>query len=145
MPAEYWWFWVVFAVIFFIMEMFTAGFFILWFGIGALCSLLALKLGLGIAWQWVVFVVISSVFAFFSRKFANKISKEPVKIAAEEVIDTIGIVINELKKDNLAVLAKFNSVSWRSFPDDENTILRIGDKVKALKIEGTHLIVKKEV
>ena len=146
MPAEYWWFWIVLAVICFIMEMVTAGFFIFWFGVAALLSLFAIKvLGLGIVWQWVIFIVFSSIGVYLSRKFANKISKKPVKIAAEEVIDTIGIVINELKKDNFAVLAKFNSVTWRCFPENKNTILKIGDKVKALKIEGTHLIVKKEV
>ena len=51
MPVKLWWIWIIIAAFFAISEVFTAGFFILWFGVGALVAGLLALLGVGIIWQ----------------------------------------------------------------------------------------------
>ena len=69
MEVKAWMIWMIFAAVFIVGEMFTAGFFLLWFGIGAgVAGILAL-LKLGAAWQWGAFIVVSGVLFAVSRKF----------------------------------------------------------------------------
>ena len=35
MPENFWWVWIIFAALFIVGEIFTAAFFLLWFGVGA--------------------------------------------------------------------------------------------------------------
>ena len=48
MELNYWWIWMILAALFVVGEIFTAGFFLLWFGIGAAVSGVIALLGLGI-------------------------------------------------------------------------------------------------
>lgn len=61
MEIKIWWLWMLLAAIFIIGEIFTAGFFVLWFGIGAAAAGIMALLGLGAGWQLEIFVVVSGV------------------------------------------------------------------------------------
>lgn len=140
---EYWLVWLILAVIFFLFELMTAGFFAFWFGIGALFALLSYFLHVPVLWQWVIFIIFSAIGVVLSRKFANKISKkEPEHLANEEVLNYIGKVVDELKEEEKTVMGKFKGELWRCVPID-NVVLRVGDNIKPVRIEGTHLMVKK--
>ena len=59
MDTNLWWIWMILAALFIVGEIFTAGFFLLWFGVGAgVAGALAL-FDLGATWQWAGFVVVS--------------------------------------------------------------------------------------
>ncbi len=139
-----WLFWIILAVFFFVLEIFTAGFFVFWFGIGAALAFVALKLGVTSAvWQWAIFVISSSILAFFSRRFANKISKgENVKVAGEQMVGRNGIIIEVLDG---AYMAKFQTETWRCLPEKDGDTFQIGDKIVSTELSGTHLKIKKEV
>ncbi|MCD6579750.1 NfeD family protein [bacterium] len=143
MKLEYWLVWTILAVVFLLFEMLTAGFFAFWFGIGALIALITYFLHVPIMWQWVTFIVFSSVGAIFSRKFANKISKKvPEFLANEDVLNHEGKVVDELKEKENTVMGKFKGELWRCVPEDDIE-LKLGDRIKPIKIDGTHLIVKR--
>ena len=56
MEFQIWWIWMAIAALFIIGEIFTQGFFLLWFGIGAAVAGVLAILGLGVGWQLGAFV-----------------------------------------------------------------------------------------
>jgi len=54
------WVWFVLAAVLSVAELFTAGFFLLPFGIGAGVAALLNLFGVSLAWQWVAFLGTSS-------------------------------------------------------------------------------------
>ena len=87
MIFEVWWIWAACAALFIIGEIFTAGFFLLWFGIGAAVAGLFAFLGFSAGWQWGIFVSISGVLFAISRKFAECVSgKQTAGIGADRFI-----------------------------------------------------------
>ena len=59
MGGNYWWIWTILAAIFVVAEILSAGFFLLWFGIGAGVAAVLALLGAGFAWQIVAFIGVS--------------------------------------------------------------------------------------
>ena len=97
MPIKIWYIWMIIAAIFVVGEIFTAGFFLLWFGVGAAVAGVLALFGLGFAWQLVAFVLVSGVLFVVSRRFADKFSKkQPPGIGADRVIGKTGIVLEEI-------------------------------------------------
>src|SRR5258707_11576891 len=77
--ANYLWiFWTILGAILIIAEVFTTGFVLLWFGIGALAAALAGLLGVNsIALQFLIFAVVSIALTTASRTiFVNYFSRE---------------------------------------------------------------------
>ena len=67
-----WILWTVLGVVLIIAEVFTPGFVLLWFGVGALAAALAAFLGAGLAAQFLLFIALSSILTALSRTiFAN--------------------------------------------------------------------------
>ena len=71
MESNYWWVWMIIAAFFIVGEIFTAGFFLLCFGIGAAVAGFIALFGLGMVWQLTAFVIVSFVLFAVSRKFAS--------------------------------------------------------------------------
>lgn len=143
MEFQIWWFWFGAAALFVIGEIFTAGFFLLWFGIGAAVSGIVALLGLNSLWQWLCFIVVTGVLVVTSRKFADKFSKkQPPGIGANRFIEERGVVIEEI--DNLKNTGKVRIEKEIWLADSANDeILKVGDLIKVLRIEGTHMVVEK--
>ena len=100
MGIKIWWLWMVLAAIFVVGEIFTAGFFLLWFGIGAAVAGILALIGLGPAWQLGAFVVVSGVLFAVSRKLADKITKkQPPGIGADRFIGKEGIFLEEIDNE----------------------------------------------
>ena len=96
MNYEPWWIWAVLATLFIIGEVFTAGFFLMWFGLGAAVAAILALLGLNSAWQWGAFVVVSGILVVSSRKLAEKFTaKQPAGIGPDRLINKTGIVVKE--------------------------------------------------
>jgi membrane protein implicated in regulation of membrane protease activity len=78
--------WLILAVLFVIVEIFTAGFFYACFAAGALCAMITgfvtdAALGnseYGLVWQIVVFCVVSVILIPVSRSFARRVSDTSV-------------------------------------------------------------------
>ena len=76
--------WVFIAILFIIFELTTNTFVLLWFGISALVSAALNYLGFDIYIQFAVFIILSLVLIFLTRKFAIKVTEEPTKKATSE-------------------------------------------------------------
>lgn len=139
-----WLIWLILAAIFFIAEMFTAGFFLFWFSIGALAAaILALFFKAGVIWQWVAFVLVSGVLLTLSRRFAEKVSRrQPAGIGADRVVGKIGIVRDEIDSSKGRGNVLVDSEEWRA-ESASGEVIPAGAKVKVLRVEGTHVVVEK--
>ena len=142
MPFEIGWIWMILAVILAVGEIFTPGFFLLWFGIGAFVAGLLALIGLNPAWQVAVFAVVSGLLFALSRRFAERFSKaQPPGVGADRVKDREGVVIEKIDNMKNTGRVRIDREEWKAESSDASTI-STGKKVKVTGLEGTHLIVK---
>lgn len=133
---------MVIAAIFVISEIFTAGFFILWFGIGAAIAGILALLGVGTVWQWLAFVIISGVLFAVSRRFAERFSKkQPPGVGADRFIGKIGVVLEDINNIKNSGRVRIDKDEWRADSDTEEVITK-GTRVIVTGLDGTHLVVK---
>lgn len=142
MVIKLWWIWMGIAALFVIGEIFTAGFFLLWFGIGAAVAGILSLLGVGFGWQMGAFVVVSGVLFTVSRRFSEKFTKkQPPGIGADRVIGRQGLVLEEIDNLNNTGRVRLQKEEWRAESDAEE-IIPAGKRVEVTRMDGTHLIVK---
>ena len=137
------WFWVILSAFLIVGEIFTAGFFILPFGIGAAVAAALAWFDVGLVWQWATFIVISVALLLPLKRFADHLSEgaEDIGVASDRVIGKIGTVIEEVKPHGITGRVKLGSEEWRAASDSEEPIAE-GTAVEVLRIDGTHLVVQ---
>jgi membrane protein implicated in regulation of membrane protease activity len=141
----YWWFAI--ALVFFILEIATPGFVLLWFGVGGIVAGLLDLAGVhSLLIQVLVFGAVSFVMVILSRTiFKNLLMwKSPgadLKTNMDAMIDMTGIVTDEI--NNLAsggrILVQGQDWSARS---ENNEILPVNTRVMVIRFEGAKLIVR---
>ncbi len=134
--------WLVVAIIFFIGEMFTVGFFLMWFGFGALIAAILAFLGFtDEVTQWAVFLVVSGGLVLFTRTFANKITKKaPMEVAVDALIGERARVVETIDPEANKGRVRVKKEEWRAESDE---LIPEGAAVEVVRVEGTHLVVKK--
>lgn len=135
--------WLIIAGASFMGEMIIPQFFLLWFGIGAVAGLVAHFLGVAIAFQWIIFAVISGLGLFSTRRFAKIMLKgESKKSAVFELIDQEMMVTATV--DNIKGTGQVQSGGqrWRAISED-GSLLEVRELVKVVRIEGVSLVVKR--
>lgn len=138
-----WLAWFSMAMVLFVGEMMTVGFFLFWFGLGALAAAIVAGLGGGIAYQWITFGLVSTLGVLFSRKFSlliNRSSKD-MELHINANIGKTGVVLEDIIPDENKGIVRVGSEEWRAISND-GSLFQQGQKIKVLKIEGTKLIVK---
>lgn len=134
--------WFVFAAIFIIGEIFTAGFFLACFGVGAIAAGVLALIGANAIWQWACFVVVSGILFAVSRRFAEKFSKkQPPGIGADRFIGKEGIVLEEIDNAKNTGSVRIDKEIWRADSESEEKIEK-GNRVVVVKLDGTHVVVK---
>ena len=142
MEFNYWWIWMILAALFVIGEIFTAGFFLLWFGIGAAVAGLLAIFGFGMITQLAVFIVLSIILFAVSRKFADRVSAEqPPGIGANRFIGMEGVVLQPIDNMKSTGRVRMSREEWRAESESGERIEE-GQKVSVIRINGTHLVVK---
>jgi membrane protein implicated in regulation of membrane protease activity len=142
MPFRIWWLWMGLAAIFAVGEIFTEGFFLLWFAIGAAIAGVLAILGVGGVWQWAAFVLISGVLLAVSRRFAERFtSKQPPGIGADRFIGRKGLVLEEIDEGKNTGRARIDKEEWRADSDTGETI-PVGVRIEVVRLEGTHVVVR---
>jgi len=142
MEFQAWWLWMIFAAIFAIGEIFTAGFFLLWFGVGAAIAGILAIFNIHAAWQWVSFLVVSLVLVAVSRKFADKLTKTPTSgIGSDRFVGKKGVVTEKIDNIKNTGQVRIDKDVWSA--DSENDIEINKDEIIIVtNVEGVHLIVK---
>jgi len=143
MLIKIWYIWMIIAALFVVGEIFTAGFFLLWFGIGAAVAGVLAIFGLEFGWQLGSFVLVSGVLFVVSRRFAEKFSKkQPPGIGADRVIGKEGIVLEEIDNAKNIGRVRLKKEEWRA-DSETGEVIPVENKVEVIRLDGTHLVVKK--
>jgi membrane protein implicated in regulation of membrane protease activity len=142
MEFEIWWIWMAMAALFIVGEIFTQGFFLFWFGIGAAVAGVLAILGLGVGWQLGAFVVVSGGLFVASRRLAEKMSKkQPPGIGADRFIGLEGVVLEEIDNVKNTGRVRVQKDEWRADSENGETIPE-GERIVVTRLDGTHLVVK---
>jgi membrane protein implicated in regulation of membrane protease activity len=138
------WIWVAIAAVFTVAEIFTAGFFLFPFAVGAGLAAVANFLGLPQWLQWLCFLGISGALVAASRRLADRFSHEPPeKAGVDRLIGGTGLVIEAIDPVSDSGRIRIKKEEWRATSSDDSKI-DINQKVRVVRVEGTHLVVEKE-
>ncbi len=140
-----WILWIVLGAILIIAEIFTLGFVLFWFGIGALAAALAGWLGFGFGFQFLVFTVISIVLTAMSRTIFVKYfphDEDAVKMGIDSLPGQIGTVTIASKGALQEGAVKVYGSVWTAFPIDDATPLVEGEKVEVVRVQGSSIYVR---
>lgn len=147
MESLIWIAWAVLGVVFVIAEVFTTGFVLLWFGVGALLAAFVGAAGGGYGLQFLTFFAVSVLLTILSRTifesyFATK-AKPALKTGADSLPGKIGIVTagSSGALDEAAV--KVFGSTWTAYPTHGEAPLRIGEQVVVESISGSSIRVRR--
>ncbi|MDR0842404.1 MAG: NfeD family protein [Acidobacteriota bacterium] len=142
MDVETWVLWMALAAVFIVGEIFTVGFFLCWFGVGAAVAGVLALLGAGEPIQLIAFIVVSFVLFVTGRRFANRVTVEqPPGIGADRFIGMSGVVLEEINLAANTGRIRVGQDPWRA-ESENGEVIPEGAAVKVLRIDGTRAIVQ---
>jgi membrane protein implicated in regulation of membrane protease activity len=147
--SDYAWIaWVVLGLILMIAEIFTPGFVLLWFGIGAVAAGLAGVVGLSYPVQFLVFFVVSTALTAASRTiFANYFVRERdgggLKMGMDSLPGKVGTVVSSSIGSMQEGAVKVFGSTWTAYPAEGEPPLEAGDRVVVESIVGASIYVRR--
>ncbi|MDQ3907741.1 MAG: NfeD family protein [Acidobacteriota bacterium] len=143
-----WILWAVLGIVLLIAEIFTTGFVLLWFGVGALCAALADVLGLGYPLQFLVFFVVSAMLTAASRTifasyFVRAKEHGGLKTGADSLPGKVGTVVASSRGAMHEGAVKVFGSTWTAYPAEGEPPLEAGDRVMVERIQGASIYVRR--
>ena len=149
MPEWIWILWAVLGAILVVAEIFTSGFVLLWFGIGALVAAFAGLVGIdSLVVQFMIFAVVSISLTAASRTiFINYFSREKTGESLRSGVDAlpgkIGTVVSSSKGALHEGAVKVFGSTWTAYPAAGEPPLEAGERVCVESIEGASIYVRR--
>jgi membrane protein implicated in regulation of membrane protease activity len=144
-----WILWLVLGVALIIAELFTLGFVLLWFGIGAIAAALVGMLGGGFLLQFLVFAIVSIALTAMSRtifaRYLPHAEGPAMKSGVDSLPGQIGTVTAGSKGALQEGAVKVFGSTWTAYPIDSDDILIEGEKVEVVEVKGSSIYVKRVV
>lgn len=141
-----WILWIVLGVILIIAEIFTFGFVLLCFGIGALAAALGSALGFGFTLQFLIFAIVSIALTAMSRTIFAKYflpdDEDSIKMGMDALPGQIGTVTIGSRGALQEGAVKVYGSTWTAFPIDSETTLTEGEKVEVVRVQGSSIYVQ---
>lgn len=138
---EVWrWLWTIFALVMGLGEIFTAGFFLLPFAIGAASAALLAWLNVGILAQWLVFFGVSAFSFAYLRKYVRRQDEadQPL-VGANRWIGQEGVVLESIDPMSGRGMVRILNEEWRASAMGP---VETGTRVIVVGVKGTRLIVE---
>ena len=140
MDNELWrWFWTILAVVATIAEIFTAGFFLLPVGIGALAAAVLAWVGVDPLAQWLVFFGVTAIAFAYLRRFARHQDDDQPNVGANRWAGARGIVIGEIDPDHSQGMVRVEGEEWRATTDEG--VIPEGARIVVREVRGSKLVV----
>src|SRR2546429_6059765 len=149
MESYLWIFWAILGAILIVAEVFTTGFVLLWFGIGALAAALASLAGVHtISAQFLIFAAVSIALTAASRTiFVNYFSREKtggdLKTGADSLPGKVGTVVSSSRGALNEGAVKVFGSTWTAYPDSGEEVLEAGDRVEGTRVQGASIYVRR--
>jgi membrane protein implicated in regulation of membrane protease activity len=143
-----WIVWAILGLVLIIAEIFTPGFVLLWFGVGALAAALASVAGLGYPLQFLVFFVVSAGLTAASRTiFSNFFVREDEgggpKFGADSLPGRVGTVVTSSAGALNEGAVKVFGSTWTAYPAEGEQPLEAGDRVVVESVRGASIYVRR--
>ena len=147
--SDYWYIWLILGALFIIAEIFTPGFVLLWFGIGAIVAALLSLTGLvGLPLQVITFLVVSVALTIasrtiFERVFMRGSPGRGLKSGIESMPGRVAIVVSSSEGALGEGAVRIFGSTWRAFPVEGEEPLKEGEQVRIERVEGTSVYVSR--
>jgi hypothetical protein len=142
----FWWLWLVLGLVLVGLEVLTpGGFYVLFFGIGALVvgSLAGLGWGGPIWFQWLLFSAISLLSLVCFRPHLIRATRSKERPDPMDTLEgEIALLIDDLPPDAVGK-AELRGTTWTVRNVDERTLVR-GQRCRVLRVDGLTLLVRGE-
>ena len=147
MDQYFWILWLVLGVGLVIAEIFTMGFVLFWFGLGAVAAALTGIMGGGFLLQFLVFAVVSIGLTVMSRTiFARYFShgeSDRIKTNIDALPGKIGTVTIASEGALNEGAVKAYGSTWTAYPLDDEAPLIEGEKVEIVEVRGSSVVVRR--
>jgi membrane protein implicated in regulation of membrane protease activity len=142
-----WIIWLILGAVLIVAEIFTLGFVLFWFGLGALAAAIAAYFEAPLAVQFILFAAASVVLTTMSRTIFAKYfahgEGDRLKMGVEALPGKVGTVTTASHGAlNEAAVKVFGSV-WTAYPVEGEEPLVEGEKVEVVELRGSSLYVRK--
>lgn len=134
-------FWAVALAAFAVAEGLTVSLTSIWFALGALCALITAAFTDRILTQLIVFLIMSLLTLLLIRPLVRRhLSGRRVATNADRAVGEEAVVTEEIDNLNAKGQAAVNGAVWTA-RSENGEIVRAGERVRVLRIEGVKLIV----
>ncbi len=139
---EMWrWIWTIFALVMGIGEIFTAGFFLLPFAVGATGAAILAWLDIHIVAQWLVFFGLSAFAFAYLRKYVNRQDEvDQPRVGANRWTGQEGLVLETIDPITGAGMIRVLNEEWRATAHGH---IETGSRVVVTEVRGTRLFVER--
>lgn len=138
--------WIYIGIILFIVEIFTLGFIVICFGLGAFASSIFAFFDASLSVQLIVFSTISSMSFLSIRPYLLKYlysSSKKTKTNSDSLIGRTGMVKEDINNEQNTGRVTVDGDNWRAY-SQEDSIIKKGSKVEVVKINSIILTVKQK-
>ena len=139
--------WLILGVALIVAEIFTLGFVLLWFGIGAIAAAVVGMLGGGIFLQFLVFAIVSVTLTAMSRTILAKYFSHDEKNAMKSGVDALPGKIGTVSLASKGALnegaVKVFGSTWTAYPIEGESELVEGEKVEVVEVRGSSIYVRR--
>lgn len=132
--------WFAVIVIAVVVEIVVPGLVAIWFVPSALVSMVLELLGVPVAVQVVVFLILSVLSIFLSRKFFA--GRKRARTNIDSVIEKKAVVLEKIDNVHGTGKVKLDGMEWTARAIDDAVSFDVGDVVIVERVEGVKLIVK---
>ena len=146
------WLWILWTILggfLIVAEIFTSGFVLLWFGVGALAAALLAIIGIdSLAIQFLTFAIVSSVLTAASRTiflkyFSREKSGQSLRSGVDSLPGKIGTVVSSSRGALQEGAVKVFGSTWTAYPAPGEDPLEAGERVFVDRFDGASIYVKR--
>jgi membrane protein implicated in regulation of membrane protease activity len=146
---DIWYIWLIIGALLIVAEIFTSGFVLLWFGVGALVAAVLAWTGLvGIPLQIAAFLAVSIALTvasrtIFERFFMRGSPGGELKMCLDTLPGRMGVVVEPSKGVMQEGAVRVFASTWRAFPAEGEEPLIEGEQVQIERVEGASVYVRR--
>lgn len=144
-----WILWCVLGAILIVAEIFTSGFVLLWFGIGALAAAFVGLVGINsLVVQFLIFAFVSIGLTAASRTifvnyFSGQESGNQLRTGVDALPGKIGTVVSSSRGAMNEGAVKVFGSTWTAYPALGESPLEAGERVRVESVEGASIYVRR--
>lgn len=138
-------YWLIIFLVLLVIEIFTLGLTTIWFAIGAVAAIIAALAGAEVIVQVMLFIIVSFITLVLTRPIAVKyLRKNTLKTNVDELIGKTAVITKPIIDENNIGEAKIEGEIWLAKSAD-GKMIKEGEIVKVVEVNGVKLIVKKSI